>query len=54
MDLNISFSGEEAERCTQKAIVTFLSAINGLKGLFLVKSLFESLKVSPLPALAVV
>uniref|UniRef100_H3C160 Reticulon n=1 Tax=Tetraodon nigroviridis TaxID=99883 RepID=H3C160_TETNG len=42
--LDISFSGEDAERCTQRAIVMFLSALNGLKGLFFVKSLFESLK----------
>ncbi|XP_056905161.1 reticulon-2a isoform X1 [Takifugu flavidus] len=45
LDLDISFSGEEAERCTQKAIVMFLSAIDSLKGLFFVKSLFESLKL---------
>lgn len=51
MDLDIAFSGEEAERCTQRAIVMFLSAINSLKGLFFVKSLFESLKVSRLQAL---
>uniref|UniRef100_H2TZG7 Reticulon n=1 Tax=Takifugu rubripes TaxID=31033 RepID=H2TZG7_TAKRU len=44
LDLDISFSGEEAERCTQKAIVMFLSAIDSMKGLFFVKSLFESLK----------
>lgn len=54
MDLDISFSGEEAERCTQKAIVMFLSAIDSLKGLFFVKSLFESLKVSQCQALVLV
>lgn len=48
LELDISFSGEDAERCTQRAIVVFLSALNGLKGLFFVKSLFESLKVSQL------
>lgn len=51
LDLDISLSGEEAQRCTQKAMVMFLSAINSLKELFFVKSLFESLKVSQLQAL---
>lgn len=46
MDLDIAFSGEEAERCMQNAILIFLSAMDTLKGLFFVKSLFESLKVS--------
>lgn len=54
MDLDISLSGEEAERCAQRAIVTFLSAINSLKELIFVKSLFESLKVSQLQALVLV
>lgn len=46
LDLDISFSGEEADRYMQKAIVMFLSAVDTLKGLFFVKNLFESLKVS--------
>lgn len=54
MDLDVSLSGEEAQRCTQRAIVMFLSAINSLKELFFVKSLFESLKVSQLRALVLI
>lgn len=46
MDLDISFSGEEADCYMQKVIVMFLSAVDTLKGLFFVKNLFESLKVS--------
>lgn len=46
MDLDISFSGEEADLYMQKAIVMVLSAVDSLKGLFFVKNLFESLKVS--------
>lgn len=46
LDLDISFSGEEADLYMQKAIVMALSAVDTLKGLFFVGNLFESLKVS--------
>ncbi|KAM4566699.1 reticulon-2a isoform 1-T1 [Odontesthes bonariensis] len=44
MDLDISFSGEQADIYMQKAIVMTLSAVDTLKRLFFVGSLFESLK----------
>lgn len=46
LDLDISFSGEEADFYMQKAIVLVLSVVDSLKRLFFVKNLFESLKVS--------
>lgn len=46
LDLDISFSGEEADFYMQKAIISVLSAVDSLKRLFFVKNLFESLKVS--------
>ncbi|CAB1347593.1 unnamed protein product [Coregonus sp. 'balchen'] len=50
LDLDISFSGELADQYMQKAIVTVVSAANSLKNLFLVGSLFDSLKpASPSP-----
>nr|XP_046245129.1 reticulon-2a isoform X2 [Scatophagus argus] len=45
LDLDISFSGEEADLYMQKAIVMALSAADTLKGLFFVRNLFESLKL---------
>lgn len=45
LDLDISFSGEEADLYMQKAIVLTLSAVDTLKGLFFVKNLFDSLKL---------
>ncbi|XP_060902869.1 reticulon-2a isoform X1 [Labrus mixtus] len=45
LDLDISFSGEEADGYMQKAIVMALSAVDSLKGLFFVGNLFESLKL---------
>ncbi|KAK9520890.1 hypothetical protein VZT92_020749 [Zoarces viviparus] len=45
LDLDISFSGEEADLYMQKAIVTVLSAVDSLKGLFFVKNLLESIKL---------
>uniref|UniRef100_A0A3Q3WMA0 Reticulon n=1 Tax=Mola mola TaxID=94237 RepID=A0A3Q3WMA0_MOLML len=45
LDLDISFSGEEADHCVRKAIAMFLLAVDALKGLFFVKNLFESLKL---------
>ncbi|XP_044059941.1 reticulon-2a isoform X2 [Siniperca chuatsi] len=45
LDLDISFSGEEADLYMQKAIVMALSAVDTLKGLFFVGNLFESLKL---------
>ncbi|CAB1348610.1 unnamed protein product [Coregonus sp. 'balchen'] len=45
LDLDISFSGELADQYMQKAIVTVVSAANSLKNLFLVGSLFDSLKL---------
>ncbi|XP_041797202.1 reticulon-2a isoform X2 [Chelmon rostratus] len=45
LDLDISFSGEEADLYMQKAIVMALSAADALKGLFFVQNLFESLKL---------
>ncbi|KAM9358623.1 reticulon-2a [Symphorus nematophorus] len=44
LDLDISFSGEEADLYMQKAIIMALSAVDTLKRLFFVKNLFESLK----------
>uniref|UniRef100_A0A8C9YHJ5 Reticulon n=1 Tax=Sander lucioperca TaxID=283035 RepID=A0A8C9YHJ5_SANLU len=45
LDLDISFSGEEADRYMQKAIVMALSAVDSLKGLFFVGNLLESIKL---------
>ncbi|XP_035536009.1 reticulon-2a [Morone saxatilis] len=45
LDLDISFSGEEADLYMQKAIVMTLSAVESLKGLFFVGYHFESLKL---------
>lgn len=45
LDLDISFSGELADQYMQKTIVAVVSAANSLKNLFLVGSLFDSLKV---------
>ncbi|XP_031716761.1 reticulon-2a isoform X3 [Anarrhichthys ocellatus] len=45
LDLDISFSGEEADLYMQKAIVMVLSAVDSLKGLFFVKNLLESIKL---------
>ncbi|XP_029570403.1 reticulon-2a isoform X3 [Salmo trutta] len=45
LDLDISFSGELADQYMQKAIVAVVSAANSLKNLFLVGSLFDSLKL---------
>ncbi|KAK2847259.1 hypothetical protein Q5P01_010258 [Channa striata] len=44
LDLDISFSGEHADLCMQKAIIMALSAADTLKRLFFVGNLFESLK----------
>ncbi|KAM6988091.1 LOW QUALITY PROTEIN: reticulon-2a [Tautogolabrus adspersus] len=44
LDLDISFSGDDADGYMQKAIVMALSAVDTLKGLFFVGNLFESLK----------
>uniref|UniRef100_A0A8C6WF81 Reticulon n=1 Tax=Neogobius melanostomus TaxID=47308 RepID=A0A8C6WF81_9GOBI len=44
LDLDISLSGEMADKCMQKAIVTILSVVDALKRLFFVGSLFNSLK----------
>ncbi|KAM6933521.1 LOW QUALITY PROTEIN: reticulon-2a [Xenentodon cancila] len=44
LDVDISFSGEQADRYMQKAIVMTLSAADSLKRLFFVGNLFESLK----------
>lgn len=46
LDLDISFSGEDAQLYMQKAIVMVLSAVDSLKGLIFVKNVFESIKVS--------
>lgn len=46
LGLDISFSGEEADGYMQKAIVMVLSALDSLKGLFFVRNLVESIKVS--------
>ena len=46
MDLDISFSGEEADTYMQKVIVMALSAVDSLKGLFFVGNVLESVKVS--------
>ncbi|XP_037631243.1 reticulon-2a isoform X2 [Sebastes umbrosus] len=45
LDLDISFSGEEADTYMQKVIVIALSAVDSLKGLFFVGNLFESAKL---------
>lgn len=45
LDLDISFSGEQAELYMQKAIVMGLSAVDTLKRLFFVGNVFDSLKV---------
>ncbi|XP_008278673.1 reticulon-2a [Stegastes partitus] len=45
LDLDISFSGEQADLYMQKAIVMVLSAIDSLKKLFFVGNVFESLKL---------
>ncbi|XP_018557588.1 reticulon-2a isoform X4 [Lates calcarifer] len=44
LDLDISFSGEQADLYMQKAIVMALSAVDTLKRLFFVGNLFESFK----------
>uniref|UniRef100_A0A3Q4GKM6 Reticulon n=1 Tax=Neolamprologus brichardi TaxID=32507 RepID=A0A3Q4GKM6_NEOBR len=44
LDLDISFSGEQADLYMQKLIVMTLSAVDTLKRLFFVGNLFESLK----------
>ncbi|XP_070762215.1 reticulon-2a [Enoplosus armatus] len=45
LDMDISFSGDEADVYMQKAIVMALSAVDTLKGLFFVGNLFESIKL---------
>uniref|UniRef100_A0A8D3AT98 Reticulon n=1 Tax=Scophthalmus maximus TaxID=52904 RepID=A0A8D3AT98_SCOMX len=45
LDLDISFSGEQAELYMQKAIVMGLSAVDTLKRLFFVGNVFDSLKL---------
>ncbi|XP_068567399.1 reticulon-2a isoform X2 [Cebidichthys violaceus] len=45
LDLDISFSGEEADLYMQKAITMALSAVDSLKGLFFVRNLLESVKL---------
>ncbi|KAJ7990409.1 hypothetical protein DPEC_G00300000 [Dallia pectoralis] len=52
LDLDISFSAEEAGHYMQKAIVTVVSAANSLRNLFLVANLFDSLKLLVLMYLA--
>ncbi|XP_023263336.1 reticulon-2-like isoform X1 [Seriola lalandi dorsalis] len=44
LDLDISFSGEQADLYMRKAIVMVLSAVDTLKSLFFVGNLFDSLK----------
>ncbi|XP_029026619.1 reticulon-2a isoform X4 [Betta splendens] len=44
LDLDISFSGEQAELYMQKAIVMALSAADALKRLFFVANLLDSIK----------
>ncbi|XP_039864439.1 reticulon-2a isoform X5 [Simochromis diagramma] len=44
LDLDISFSGEQADLYMQKLIMMTLSAVDTLKRLFFVGNLFESLK----------
>lgn len=44
LNLDISLSGEDADRYTQKAIVMAVAAVDTLKKLFFVGNLFESLK----------
>ncbi|KAK5868670.1 hypothetical protein PBY51_009664 [Eleginops maclovinus] len=45
LDMDISFTGEEADLYMQKAIVMALSAVESLKGLCFVKNLLESIKL---------
>ncbi|XP_061683770.1 reticulon-2a isoform X2 [Syngnathoides biaculeatus] len=45
LDMDISFSGEQAELYMQKVIVMTLCAVDSLKKLFFVSNLFESLKL---------
>uniref|UniRef100_A0AAQ4PTI4 Reticulon n=1 Tax=Gasterosteus aculeatus aculeatus TaxID=481459 RepID=A0AAQ4PTI4_GASAC len=45
LDLDMSFSGEEADLNVRKAIVMTLSAVDSLKGLFFVRNLVESIKL---------
>lgn len=44
LDLDISLSGDLADQCMQKAIVTTLAIVDALKRLFFVGNLFNSLK----------
>ncbi|TNN54834.1 Reticulon-2 [Liparis tanakae] len=44
LDLDISFSGEEADLYAQRAILMALAAADSLKGLFFVTNLLESIK----------
>lgn len=46
LDMDVTFSGEQAEQYMQKAIVMTLSAVDTLKRLLFVGNLFDSLKVS--------
>ncbi|XP_034556402.1 reticulon-2a isoform X2 [Notolabrus celidotus] len=45
LDLDISFSGEDADRYMQTAIVLAVSAVDSLRKLFFVGNVFESLKL---------
>ncbi|XP_068173572.1 reticulon-2a isoform X2 [Antennarius striatus] len=45
LDMDITFSGDDADHFMQKAIVMTLSAVDTLKNLFFVRNLFESLKL---------
>ncbi|XP_077467434.1 reticulon-2a isoform X3 [Stigmatopora argus] len=45
LDMDISFSGEQAEQQMQKMIVMTLCAVDSLKKLVFVSNLFESLKL---------
>ncbi|XP_015245108.1 PREDICTED: reticulon-2-like isoform X1 [Cyprinodon variegatus] len=45
LDMDISFSGEQADFYMQKAIFLALSAVDSLRRLFFVENLFESLKL---------
>ncbi|XP_057694688.1 reticulon-2a isoform X2 [Corythoichthys intestinalis] len=45
LDMDISFSGEQAELQIQKMIIMTLCAVDSLKRLFFVSNLFESLKL---------
>ncbi|XP_024910697.1 reticulon-2a isoform X2 [Cynoglossus semilaevis] len=44
LDMDVTFSGEQAEQYMQKAIVMTLSAVDTLKRLLFVGNLFDSLK----------